>query len=156
MFLISFLIFHSSKELKDYKFSAGEPLIQWVSRRTFFLSDQASLISYHTFKSLSRTLNINLKYPKDKTTRILTTNFLFPLRKIFRLFTLVKDLAVRLLLCLNDKTIKYGEKRSSERSSLCTFFFTVSFLLMFLTSRFLHRYRKSRYTHPFNSLILKN
>lgn len=67
-------------------------------------------MSYHTFKSLSRTLNIDLKYPKDKTIRILTTNFLYPLRKIFRLFTLVKDLAVR-LLCLHDKTINYGGKK---------------------------------------------
>lgn len=42
---------------------------------------------------------------------ILTTNFLFQLSKIFRLFTLVKDLAVRLLFCLHDRTVKYGKEK---------------------------------------------
>lgn len=60
---------------------------------------------------------------------ILITNILFQLRKIFRWFTLVKDLAVRMLFCLHDKTAKNGKEKVFQEVHLVYVLLDGSFLL---------------------------
>lgn len=54
---------------------------------------------------------------------ILTTLFWFQLRKTFRLFSLVKDLAGGLLFCAHDKRVKHGKEEVFREVQFVHLFF---------------------------------
>lgn len=94
-------------------------------------------------RTISPTLNLDLKYLKAKTFSHFNNTFFFlsQLSKTFGLFTLLKALAGRLLFCLHDKTVKHGKEKVFSEVQFVSFFPYGSsfFFFLFLTFRFFSR-----------------